>query len=64
MLSRDDCWRNDDPKCPFCGYSEEIVYEGGHVIDLTCDKCGKEFIAEPEFDISYITSPKEGWPKA
>ena len=45
--------------CPYCGWAHcdpwKIVPYNNPIVEVICDKCEKEFIAEAEYDVVYVT---------
>lgn len=41
-------------ECPYCDEETEVNFEGeeeGQEFEETCDKCGKDFLCNVEFDV-------------
>lgn len=64
-VDRLDFWRNDNPKCPHCGESVDIVQhelwnlyeEGEH--DVECPHCEGEFVVGTDISYSFSTDEQE-----
>lgn len=58
--SGNDCRSNDEIVCPYCGaiHGDSYEYGDGEIIgEMECEYCGREFIANRNFTISYSSRP-------
>ena len=60
------CTMTDEVVCPHCGYvdgdSWEWFRDGPEEREIECPQCGKVFLAEAEYEVSYTSReiPQEG----
>lgn len=58
------CEDTDEIVCPYCGYTFQDfweVFSGETAVEVTleCPGCEKEFLVEPNWDVTYYSSKIE-----
>ena len=67
MKTELDCLRERNPVCPYCGKVDHDTWEYGledeDSTETTCGNSDKDYRIVCSIDVTYTTSPLNGWPE-